>query len=153
MHHYLCAASLTTVDIQMLCSPLMVLFSCNLSQLRVQSTKPSFASYKAMSFVPWQPSYGSYPIWVYRYLVCGWCCAVAFEGPPWKAHCRWVGRNMDVSDVTCDFAKASTVGFLEVVKRANFKPFLLLPLAINSALLTLLALFWVLSIHRLVPFC
>lgn len=55
--------------------------------------------------------------------------------------------------MTCDFAKASTVGFLEVVKRANFKPFLLLPLAINSALLTLLALFWVLSIHRLVPFC
>lgn len=73
--------------------------------------------------------------------------------PQGKPNCRWVGRDMDVSNEICDLAKASMVTFLEVVKRANFSPFLLVPLAINSTVLTSLALLWVLSIHRLVPFC
>lgn len=57
-----------------------------------------------------------------------------------KPNCRWIGRDMNVSDEICDLAKASVVIFLEVVKRANFSPFLLLPLTMNSTVLTLLGL-------------
>ena len=39
-------------------------------------------------------------------------------------------------DEICHLAKASTVIFLEDVKRVSFSPFLLLPLAINSTVLT-----------------
>lgn len=69
-----------------LCSPLMVLSCSNTSQLRAQSTEPSFASYKAMSAVPWQPPYGSYPIWAYLLSCVGkmssyWIWGTPMESP------------------------------------------------------------------------
>ena len=36
--------------------------------------------------------------------------------PHGKPDCRWVGRDMEVSEEICDLAKASMVIFLEVVK-------------------------------------